>query len=62
MKLFLENQGHVFPREELLNQVWGLENYPTTRTVDNHILQLRQKFDSSYFETFRGTGYRFKVP
>lgn len=61
LKLFLENQGRVFPREELLNQVWGLENYPTTRTIDNHVLQLRQKFDSSYFETFRGTGYRFKV-
>lgn len=60
LKLFLENPNHVFPREELLNQVWGYENYPTTRTVDNHILQLRQKFDSSLFETLRGVGYRFR--
>ncbi|MFZ3230652.1 MAG: response regulator transcription factor [Pseudobdellovibrio sp.] len=60
LKLFLENPNHVFPREELLNQVWGYDNYPTTRTVDNHILQLRQKFDSSLFETLRGVGYRFR--
>ena len=49
----------VFSREKLLDKVWGYENYPTTRTVDTHILQLRQKIDNSLIETVRGVGYRF---
>lgn len=60
LKLFLENPGRVFSREELLNKVWGYDSYPTTRTVDNHVLQLRQKLKESYFETVRGIGYRFR--
>ncbi len=59
LKTFLENPSKVFSREELLNQVWGYENYPTTRTIDTHVLQLRQKFDPTFFETIRGMGYRF---
>lgn len=59
LRLFLENPGKVFPRESLLNKVWGYDNFPTTRTVDNHIVQLRQKIESNYFETIRGIGYRF---
>jgi DNA-binding response OmpR family regulator len=56
--------GRVISREELLDQVWGLNNYPTTRTVDNHILRLRQKLecDSSnprHFLTVHGAGYKF---
>ena len=50
----------VFSREKLLDKAWGYENYPTTRTVDTHVLQLRQKFDASIIETVRGIGYRFK--
>src|ERR1017187_536865 len=46
-----ENPNQVFSREELLKQVWGYDKSPTTRTVDTHILQLRQKTDSSLFET-----------
>jgi DNA-binding response OmpR family regulator len=61
LKLLVENPGKVFSRDELLNKVWGFENYPTTRTVDTHVLQLRQKFDDSLFETVRGIGYRFKI-
>ncbi len=49
----------VFSREKLLDKVWGYENYPTTRTVDTHILQLRQKIDNALIETVRGIGYRF---
>ena len=59
LQLFLENPKQVFSREELLNQVWGYENYPTTRTIDTHVLQLRQKFEPSFFETIRGMGYRY---
>jgi DNA-binding response OmpR family regulator len=61
LKLFLENPNQVFSREELLKKVWGFENYPTTRTVDTHILQLRQKFDDEIFETVHGIGYRFRA-
>jgi DNA-binding response OmpR family regulator len=59
--LFLGNQNRLYAREELLNKVWGYENYPTTRTVDNHIMQLRKKFKSLEFTTVHGVGYRLKV-
>jgi two-component system, OmpR family, alkaline phosphatase synthesis response regulator PhoP len=54
----------VVSRERLLNEVWGYDNYPTTRTVDNHILRLRQKLEPDpanprYFLTMHGTGYKF---
>jgi DNA-binding response OmpR family regulator len=54
----------VVSREKLLNDVWGYEHYPTTRTVDNHILRLRQKLEPDpanprYFLTMHGTGYKF---
>jgi DNA-binding response OmpR family regulator len=60
LKLFLENPNKVFSRDELLNLVWGYDEYPNTRTVDNHILKLRQTFREHFFETVRGVGYRFK--
>jgi len=58
LKLLIEAPGRVFTREFILNKVWGFENFPTTRTVDNHIVQLRQKTESDLFETVRGVGYR----
>jgi len=56
--------GEVVSREELLNEVWGYENYPTTRTVDNHIATLRAKLEPGvaeprYLKTVHGVGYRF---
>lgn len=60
LRVLMENPNRVFPREALLNKVWGYENYPTTRTVDNHIVQLRQKLDPDMFETVRGVGYRLR--
>jgi DNA-binding response OmpR family regulator len=60
LKLFMENPNRVFPREALLNQVWGYENFPTTRTVDNHVVLLRQKLDANLIETVRGVGYRLR--
>lgn len=64
LKFLAASPDRVFSREELLNQVWGYENYPTTRTVDNHILHLRQKLEIDpvrprYFVTVHGTGYKF---
>ena len=64
LKFLASSPGRVFSREELLNHVWGYDNYPTTRTVDNHILRLRQKLEVDpahprYFLTAHGTGYKF---
>lgn len=59
LKLLAEKPGRAYSREEILNKVWGFENYPTTRTVDTHVLQLRQKFSDQLIETVRGIGYRF---
>ncbi len=60
--LFLaSNVGKVFTRDELLDQVWGYNHFPTTRTVDTHILQLRQKIDNIDIETLRGVGYKMKA-
>ena len=61
VRLFLENPNQVFSREELLKKVWGYNQYPSTRTVDTHILQLRQKTKAELFETVHGIGYRFRV-
>lgn len=56
--LLVQNQGRVFHRDELLNKIWGFEAFPSTRTVDNHILHLRQKLPSLNIQTLRGVGYR----
>ncbi|ARP40475.1 response regulator transcription factor [Vibrio syngnathi] len=56
--LFIQNQGRVFHRDELLNKIWGYQAFPSTRTVDNHILRLRQKLPTLKLETHRGVGYR----
>jgi DNA-binding response OmpR family regulator len=60
LETFLRAPGKVFTREELLNQVWGFDAFPTTRTVDTHVLQLRQKLDAELIETVRGVGYRLR--
>jgi DNA-binding response OmpR family regulator len=64
LKFFVQNAERVISREELLNEVWGYENYPTTRTVDNQILKLRQKLEKDpvsplHFRTVHGAGYKF---
>jgi two-component system, OmpR family, alkaline phosphatase synthesis response regulator PhoP len=60
----LKNPRRVISRGELLRDVWGYESYPSTRTVDNHILRLRQKLEREpsqprHFVTIHGVGYRF---
>lgn len=64
VKYFVENPERVLSREELLNEVWGYNSYPTTRTVDNQLLKLRQKLEADfaepkYFQTIYGAGYKF---
>jgi DNA-binding response OmpR family regulator len=61
---FTKNPERVISRDELLNKVWGYQNYPSTRTVDTHIQRLRLKLESdpsrpSHFLTVHGMGYKF---
>ncbi|MDO6708177.1 response regulator transcription factor [Photobacterium sp. 1_MG-2023] len=60
LALLIQNQNRVYHRDELLNRVWGFQAFPSTRTVDNHILHLRQKLPSLDIETVRSVGYRLK--
>ena len=60
----IKNPRRVISRDELLNEVWGYENYPCTRTVDNHILKLRKKLETEpshpkHFHTVHSAGYKF---
>jgi len=64
LRFFAASPDVVVSREKLLNEVWGYENYPTTRTVDNHVLRLRQKLEPDpamprHFLTMHGAGYKF---
>jgi len=64
LEFLAKNAERVISRDELLNEVWGYQNYPCTRTVDNHILRLRQKLESdpshpSHLLTVHGMGYKF---
>jgi DNA-binding response OmpR family regulator len=64
LKFFTDNAERVLSREELLNEVWGYNCYPTTRTVDNQMLKLRQKLEPDpanprHLLTIYGAGYKF---
>lgn len=64
LRFFIENPERVLSRDELLNDVWGYNSYPTTRTVDNQILKLRQKLEADpanprHLQTIYGAGYKF---
>ena len=64
MKFLIEHAGDVIHRHVLLNEVWGYESYPTTRTVDNCILDLRKKLEKEpsrpkHILSIRGVGYKF---
>jgi len=64
LEFLTKNPERVISRDELLDKVWGYESYPCTRTVDNHMLRLRQKLEKdpsnpSHFLTVHGLGYKF---
>ncbi len=64
MKLFWERRGQVVTREELLQKVWGIEGFFQSRTVDNHIVQLRKIFEKNpkhprLILSIHGSGYKF---
>lgn len=64
LRYFVCHPGETLSRDRLLDEVWGYDHYPTTRTVDAHIVRLRQKLEPvadepRYFLTVHGVGYKF---
>lgn len=64
LRLLASRQGEVVRRDELLDEVWGYERFPTTRTVDNHVATLRAKLEPDpanprHLLTVHGVGYRW---
>lgn len=64
LKLLIENKNDVVPREKILQMVWGYNVYPTTRTIDNFILNFRKYFEEDsrnprHFHSVRGVGYKY---
>lgn len=64
LKLLIENKNEVVTREKILQSVWGYNVYPTTRTIDNFILNFRKYFEEDsrkpqHFHSARGVGYKF---
>jgi len=66
LKLFNSKQGLVISRDEILDTLWGNDQFPTSRTIDNYILNFRKIFEEDpktpkYFHSIRGVGYKFVV-
>ena len=66
LQFLIENQGAVHSRDKLLDEVWGYDAMPSTRTVDVHVAWLRQKLEDNpkhpqFIQTIHGFGYKFKV-
>jgi two-component system alkaline phosphatase synthesis response regulator PhoP len=64
LRLLVERDGETVSREEMLDLIWGIDVYPSTRTIDNFILNFRKYFEPDsknpkYFHSIRGVGYRF---
>jgi len=64
LKLLIDNKNEVVTREKILHTVWGYNVFPTTRTIDNFILNFRKYFEEDsrnpvYFHSIRGMGYKF---
>lgn len=64
LQLFINKQGEVISRDEILDKIWGTDQFPTARTIDNFILTFRKLFEDNpkepvYFHSIRGVGYKF---
>jgi two-component system alkaline phosphatase synthesis response regulator PhoP len=64
LKLLIERKGEVISREKILDEVWGTEAFPSSRTIDNYILAFRKYFEINqkepkHFHSIRGVGYKF---
>ncbi len=66
LKVFARHPGEVITRQRLLDEAWGYDKYPNTRTVDNHLVKLRKALEDEpdkprYLVTIHGAGYRLSV-
>jgi DNA-binding response OmpR family regulator len=66
LRYFLEHAGQALDRVRLLDEVWGADEFPTTRTIDTHVLKLRKKIEANpeqptHLRTVHGVGYRFET-
>ncbi|MFN5910038.1 MAG: response regulator transcription factor [Bacteroidota bacterium] len=66
LRLFGQNEGKVISRDEILDRVWGKDQFPTSRTIDNYILAFRKLFEvdprePKYFHSVRSVGYKFTL-
>ena len=64
LQLFSQSNGRVISRNEILDKVWGVNHYPTSRTIDNFVLAFRKLFEKDsknpkFFHSVRGVGYKF---
>ena len=64
LEYFILHKGEVVTRDKLLDEVWGYDNFPTTRTIDTHVLNLRKKIEDKpdrpkHLLTVHGSGYKF---
>ncbi|MBM3185260.1 MAG: response regulator transcription factor [Bacteroidetes bacterium] len=64
IRLFKEKEGQVISRDEILDKIWGKDQFPTTRTIDNYVLAFRKLFEGdskspTHFFSIRGVGYKF---
>jgi len=66
LRLFFEKEGKVVSRDEILDRLWGKDQYPTARTIDNYILNFRKIFEKDpknpvHFHSIRSVGYKFSA-
>lgn len=67
LRFFSEKEGMVISRDEILDKIWGKDQFPTSRTIDNYILSFRKHFEKDpkspvYFHSIRAVGYKFTNP
>ena len=66
IKLLVSKKNEVISRDEILDKIWGTDKFPTSRTIDNYILNFRKYFEPNpskpiYFKSLRGVGYKFEI-
>jgi two-component system, OmpR family, alkaline phosphatase synthesis response regulator PhoP len=64
LRLLVDNKNKVVSRDQILENIWGYEAYPTARTIDNFLMNLRKLFETNpkepvHFISVRGVGYKF---
>ncbi len=66
LRLLINKKNEVISRDEILDEIWGKDKFPTSRTIDNYILNFRKYFEPEpanpmYFKSLRGVGYKFEI-